>query len=211
LTFTRPGRTLPIVVYGQFRTLINLLLVLALGAIFIWGSFRVFGALAGSASATPAIATATPFVEHPTAPPSPAPTATRRSGSGAPARPTPRPTPRPSPTPNTPPRVYVALSANDPKGATSFAAADLPIRDGYPTVYCIVRNSALPTIGSVTFSWYREQPTSFLFQPITPRLPGDITYWYYPSPLFKSPGGKFRCDAMVNGVAIGSAHFTITP
>jgi hypothetical protein len=201
------------VVYGQFRTLINLLLVLALGAIFIWGSFRLFGAVAGGAAAAPVIATSTPVVERPTPPSAPTPTK-RASGSqgaasGAKASPTPHPTQRP--TPSAPPKVYVALSATDPRGATSFAAASLPIRDGYPTVYCIVRNNALPAIGSVTFTWYREQPTNFLFQPVTPRLPGDFTYWYYPSPLFKAPGGKFRCDAMVNGVSIGSAHFAITP
>ena len=201
----------PNVIYGQFRTLINLLLVLALGAVFLWGGFRAFGAFTSSASAPLPTATPRPVVQQlPTIPPA---TPTRRAGTGtgAKATATPRPTPRPSPTPNTPPKVIVALSVSDTKGATSLSAASVPIRDGYPSVYCLARNTALPAQGSVTFTWYNDQPNAFLWQQAIPRQPGDFTIYYYEHPQFKTPGGKFHCNVAVNGVDIGSAHFTITP
>ena len=213
MTFTLRGRTLPIVVYGQFRTLINLLLVLALGGIFIWGSFRVFGALAGSSSAAPVIATATPVVERPTAPP--APTATRRAntgpGSSVKGTPTPRPTPRPSPTPKTAPKVIVVLAESDTKGETKFSAAAIPFAGGFPILWFRVRNSALPQTGSITFSWYREQPTVFINQYAAPRSVGEFTDVNYRDSQLHVPGAKFRCDVAVNGVPIDSVHFTITP
>jgi len=201
------------VIYGQFRTLINLLLVLALGAVFLWGGFRAFGAFTSSASAPLPTATPRPVIQQlPTIPPA---TPTRRAGTGtgAKATATPRPTPRPSPTPNTPPKVIVALSTSDNKGATSFSAASIPVVGGFPELWCRARNSALPLQGSITFTWYKEpsEPSAPLYQRAIPRTSGDFTDFYLQETIFKTVGNKFRCDVAVNGQAVGSARFTITP
>jgi len=201
----------PIVVYGSFRTLINLLLVLALGAIFIWGSFRVFGAFTGSASAPPPTLTPMAVVEHPVAPPTATPTKRAVRGTGARATPTPRPTPRPTPTPNTPPKVFVTLLETDTTGATSFSAKAVPLSGGAPQLWCRVRNSALPTVGSVTFTWQKDVPNASPYQYAVARQAGDFTDGYFQNSGFSVPGNKFRCDIAVNGQSIGSAHFTITP
>jgi len=202
------------VIYGQFRTLINLLLVLALGAVFLWGGFRVFGAFTSSASAPPPTATPRPMVQQlPTIPPATA-TPTRRAGKVAQATATPRPTPRPTPTPNTPPKVIVTLSTSDNKGATSFSAASIPVVGGFPELWCRARNSALlPLQGSITFTWYKEpsELSAPLYQRAIPRTSGDFTDFYLQETIFKTVGNKFRCDVAVNGQAVGSARFTITP
>ncbi len=195
-------------IYGQFRTLINLLLVLALGAVFLWGGFRVFGAFTNSASAPLPTATPRPIIERPTIPPA---TPTRRAGTVAKATATPRPTPRPSPTPNTPPKVIVATSESDSTGATSFRAGTVLLAGGIPELWCRARNSALPAQGSVTFTWFKDQPTVFVDQYPVGRLSGEFTDGFYKDGQFAVAGSKFRCDVAVNGVAIGSARFTITP
>jgi len=201
------------VVYGQFRTLINLLLVLALGAVFLWGGFRVFGAFTSSASAPPP-ATPRPVVQQlPTMTVPPA-TPTRRAGAStsAKATATPRPTPRPSPTPHTPPKVIVAASEGSSTGATSFKVGTIPLSTtGYPQLYCKVRNSALPPgTTSFTMTWTKDGPDSSAYQYTVQRQPGDFSYGNYISSRLSTPGA-YRCDVNINGQPFGSAHFTITP
>jgi len=202
------------VIYGQFRTLINLLLVLALGAVFLWGGFRVFGAFTSSASVPPPTATPRPMVQQlPTIPPATA-TPTRRAGTVAQATATPRPTPRPTPTPNTPPKVFVATSETASTGATSFKAGTIPLSStGYPQLYCKVRNSALPPgTTSFTMTWTKDGPdsSSSAYQYSVGRTAGDFTYGNYISSRLSVPGA-YRCDVNINGQPFGSARFTITP
>jgi len=197
------------VIYGQFRTLINLLLVLALGAVFLWGGFRAFGAFTSSASAPLPTATPRPVVQQlPTIPP---PTPTRRANVAAKATATPRPAPKPSPTPNTPPKVIVAASEGSPIGATTFKAGTIPLSGGYPELWCKVRNSALPPgTTSFTMTWTKDGPDTSAYQYSVQRLAGEFTDGYYISSRLSTPGA-YRCDVNINGQPFGSAHFTIAP
>ena len=204
----------PNVIYGQFRTLINLLLVLALGAVFLWGGFRVFGAFTSSASAPLPTATPRPVIQQlPTIPPA---TPTRRTGTGtgAKATATPRPTPRPSPTPNTPPKMFVTTAEGSSTGATTFKVGTIPLSStGYQELYCKVRNSALPPgTTSFTMTWTKDGPdsSSSAYQYSVGRQPGDFSYGNYISSRLSVPGA-YRCDVNINGQPFGSARFTITP
>ena len=105
----------------------------------------------------------------------------------------------------------VTLNESDTTGVKNISAGSVPIVGGSPQLWCRVRNSALPPVGSVVFSWYKDQPSAFILQYTVGRLSGDFTDGYLKDSDFRTAGAKFRCDVAVNGQQIGSAHFTITP
>ena len=205
-------------VYGAFRSFVNIGLVLALGIFFIWGTFHLSNALGSSASAPLATPTPQSIIEQPMSPSS-NPTKRASNGLGVKnmpavrATPRPRPSrrPRPSPTPNIPPKVIVTASEGETKGATSFSAKSIPLVGGFPQLWCRVRNDALPTIGSITFTWDKGAPTASPFQYAVQRQLGTFTDGYLRGGGLNVPGNKYRCVATVNGVVIGVVSFTITP
>ena len=67
-----------LVIYGRYRTLISIVIVLALAIAFVWGSVRVLDSVTGSAAPAPATPTAVVLVEQPSATPIPRATATPR-------------------------------------------------------------------------------------------------------------------------------------
>ena len=199
-------RTLPIVIYSHFRMLVSLLIVVALGLVFVWGGSRVLNAVTEATPAAPS-ATPKPAIERPTAVPVTLSTKTARGEHTRPVarRPSHKPAahrPAPTATPNTTPNVFVTASASPASPATVF-----PL--GLQRLYCWVRNSALPpgTV-SITFDWTKDQPNGFLYQYSLSRQRRAYTgaYFYVPQ-----VAGKYRCDIIINGQPFGSVHFSRAP
>jgi hypothetical protein len=208
LTFGRPLRTLPIVIYSQVRMLISLLIVLALALAFLWGGSRVLNSVTGAAPPAPT-ATPRPVIEQPVLVP-----ATHRAGPQRArvahkqpkvvrVRPSHKPAaPRPTPTPHAPPSVFMTADASTASPQTVFHL-------GLDRLYCWVRNSALPsTAVTITFNWAKDQPNGFLYQFALARQPYAYTGAYYYVPQV---AGKYRCDIIINGQTFGSAHFRLVP
>ncbi len=195
-------------IYGRFRTLISLFIVLAMGGLFLYAGSRILNSLSGAGASAPLVTpTPRPAIEQPTVVPTPTPRPTApahvKPVASPPAK---RTTPRPSPTPNTPPKVIVSSSLANTKGATTFKAG------AYPQLYCLIRNSAVPTsAGSVLLTWTKDTAGGFLNQYSVPRSGGaDYSmYSYYPY-VAQNPGA-YRCDVTANGQPFGSARFTVTP
>ena len=199
-------RTLRIVIYSHFRMLVSLLIVVALGLVFVWGGSRVLNAVTEATPAAPS-ATPKPAIERPTAVPVTLSTKTARGEHTRPVarRPSHKPAahrPAPTATPNTTPNVFVTASASPASAATVF-----PL--GLQRLYCWVRNSALPpgTV-SITFNWTKDQPNGFLYQFSLSRQRHAYTGAYYYVPQV---AGTYRCDIIINGQLFGSAHFRRAP
>jgi len=207
LTFGAVARTLPIVIYSQFRMLLSLLVVVALALVFLWGGSRVLNSVTEATPPAPS-ATPRPAVERPTVVPATRSTKPARGGHTRPvARPRPvhKPAahrPPPTATPNSTPSVFVTASAPPVSPATVF-----PL--GLQRLYCWVRNSALPQGAvSITFNWTKDQPNGFLYQFSLARQRSAYTGAYYFVPQV---AGTYRCDIIVNGQPFGSAHFSRAP
>ena len=210
MTFALAALTLRIVVYSQIRTLVSIVIVLALAILFLWAGNRVLNSVTGAASPPPPTATVKAIVEPPTAAPTPRHRPTATPQSTAAAHRTPKPTghrPHPTATPNTPPKVFVTDSDTADKPATAFHVD--------PTVnrfYCWVRNGALPpTTTAVTFNWVQETPTNqFLTQYPVGKSSFAYTGGFYQGYITQTPG-TYHCDVVINGQVFGTAHFTVTP
>jgi len=195
------------VIYNHFRTLVSLLIVVALAVVFLWGGSRVLNSMTGVAAPAPT-ATPKPAIEQPTIVPVTRSTKPARVGHKRPVA-RPRPShepaahrPHPTATPNTTPSVFVTASASPASPATVFPR-------GLQRLYCWVRNSALPHGAvSITFNWTRDRPNGFLYQFPLARQPNAYTGAYYYVP---PDAGKYRCDIIINGQHFGSAHFSRAP
>lgn len=206
MTFAFLGRTLPIVVYSQFRTLISLLIVIFTAGLFMWGGSKLLNSVTGAAPPPPT-ATVPAAIEQPATPTLPAVTATARAFQRAHPSPTatPRPTatPSPTPTPKGPPKVFTTTSLDTSTQSTKFPT-------GIARIYCWVRNVALsPGTASATFWWYADQPPQLLNQFALTRQGGDNTIAWFP--FAAQPQGKYHCEVTANGQVVGDAHFTIGP
>src|ERR671937_662912 len=184
--------------------LVSLLIVVALGLVFLWGGSRVLDAVTEATPPAPS-ATPKPALERPTVVPVTRSTNPVRGGHTRPvARPRPVHKPAahrlpPTATPNTTPSVFVTASSSPASPATAF-----PL--GLQRLYCWVRNSALPQGAvSITFNWTKDQPSGFLYQFSLARQPYAYTGAYYYVPQV---AGKYRCDVIVNGQPFGSAPFS---
>lgn len=205
MTFLAATRTLPIVVYGQLRTLVSLLIVFVLAAMFLWGGSRLLASVIGAAPPLPT-PTVPSVIEQP-----PASSTTRSTTHRNQARqsPTPTPaTPTPAPTsaPKGPPKVFMT---------STLAAAPTPVSAfplGLDRIYCWVRNGVLPPgTASVTFYWTRDEPNGFITQfALAPSSGSPFTIAYPPTSINQTTG-KYRCDVIINQQIIGSAHFHIGP
>lgn len=191
-------------VYSQIRTLISLLIILAVAALFLWGGAQLLGSVTGSAAPAPT-ATVPPATELPSFGATPRATATK-GGPHKPATPTPSPTntpPPPTATPKGPQKVFMTQTQSAANPSTTF-----PV--GLDRLYCWVRTSALPPGATyTTFTWNKESPAVFLNNVGVQRYPGDVNGSWFPFSL--QTAGKYRCDVVVNGQQIGSVHFTVGP
>ncbi len=191
---------------GQFRTLINLVVVFGLLGMFLWGGSHLLNALTGSDQTAGAAPTPQSVIEQPGA--FDTATATPRGGTHAPtAIPTPTvapptDTPAPTPTPKAPPKVIISLS---PLGDSP--AHTINLTGSLVQVYCLVRNSALPQTGtnSLLFRWLQGPPPAFFTLPLVPSADVPFTYTFY---RLSTPG-KYRCEVVDNGQPFGAADFTL--
>ncbi len=191
---------------GQFRTLINLVVVFGLLGTFLWGGSHLLNALAGSNQAAGAVPTPQSVIEQPGA--FDTPTATPRGGPHAPT-PSPTPTvvpptdtPAPTPTPKAPPKVIISLSALGDNPTHT-----ITLTGGLVYVYCLVRNSALPPgpNNNLVFNWLQGLPPAFSSWSEAAFQGVPYTYAYY---KFATPG-KYSCQVVDNGQPIGSSDFTL--
>jgi len=206
LTFAPAPRTLLNVAQGQFRTLINLVVVFGLLGTFLWGGSRLLNALTGSDQAASAAPTPQAVIEQPGA--FDTPIATPRGGTHAPI-PSPTPTvapptdtPAPTPTPKAPPKVIISLSALGDNPTHT-----ITLTGGLVQVYCLVRNSALPPgpNNNLVFSWLQGPPPAFFSypEPESQGVPFTLAYYKFTAP------GKYRCEVVDNGQSIDGADFTL--
>lgn len=185
-------------IYGRYRTLISIVIVLALAIAFVWGSVRVLDSVTGSAAPAPATPTAVVLVEQPSATPIPRATATPR-------HPLATATPAPTATPAGPPKVFVSTSESDQIPTSTFPT-------GLTHIWCHVRNSTLPK-GAVSilfvYDWLLGGNNQSMFTHSEAPFPASLTtdaYW-----LGASNPGKYSCDVTVDGRPFGSAHFSLAP
>ncbi len=191
---------------GQFRTLINLVVVFGLLGTFLWGGSHLLNALTGSDQAARAAPTPQSVVEQPGA--FGTATATPRGGTHAPT-PIPSPTvvpptdtPAPTPTPKAPPKVIASLSILGTNPSKTFS-----LGGGTQQIYCLVRKSALPPGQPfVLLTWTKDQPPPY-FQ----HAAVDLTEQYSGAFINAISAGKYRCDAAINGQPFASTEFTVTP
>lgn len=194
LTFIRPLRTLRIVIYGRYRTLVSIAIVLVLAVGFLWGGSRMLNAVTGTATPSPT-PTLRPVIEQPTSTPGPRATPTPR-------RPIATATPQPTATPHTPAKVFISASQTDLTPTASFHV-------GASKIWCLVRNSALPAGAvSVSINWWQEQPSLNLYQISQAPWSGPVTGSYY---YVSATPAKYRCDVAVDGQPFGSARFAVMP
>ena len=206
LTFRLRGLTLRIVIYNQFRTMISMVIVLAVAVGFLWGGSRLLNSVTGAAPPPPT-PTVKPAIEQPTV----APTATPhpKGAPGGSAHPTvpaaPTATPRPSPTPNTPTKVFMTAREFDKTPVTTFH-----LSQGLSSLWCHARNSALPPgTTTMTFYWTKDEPNGFLNQFALGLQSGPFTDAYYQ--YVAAHTGTYRCDVIINNQTFGSVHFTVAP
>jgi len=192
---------------GQFRTLINLVVVFGLLGTFLWGGSRLLNALTGSDQAAGAVPTPQSVIEQPGA--FDTPTATPRGGTRAPTpitTPTvvpPTDTPAPTPTPNAPPKVIMSTSILGTNPSTKFTLPGGPL-----VLYCLARNSALPPgTNTLLFNWTENAPPPFFTYSVV-LAGGAYSFTFAPA---ISSAGKYRCDVYANGSSqlFGSVQFTV--
>ncbi len=191
---------------GQFRTLINLVVVFGLLGMFLWGGSHLLNALTGSDQAVGAAPTPQAVIEQPGA--FDTATATPRGGTHAPT-PSPTPTvapptdtPAPTPTPKAPPKVIISLSQ-----AGSNPTHTINLTGGLVYVYCLVRNDALPPgpNNNLVFNWLQGPPPAFSSYPEAAFQGVPYTYAYY---KLAAPG-KYSCQVVDNGQTIGASDFML--
>lgn len=190
-------RTLRIVIYGRYRTLISIVIVLILAGAFLWGGTHMLNTVTGTAAPPSPTATVRPVIEQP------AVTATPLA-SPTPQHPNATATPLPTATPNAPPKVFVSASEADLTPTTSFPT-------GLTHIWCHVRNSTLPK-GAVSvlfaYYWLFGGANQSMFSHSEAPFPASLTtdaYW-----LGTSNPGKYSCNVTVDGRPFGSAHFSLS-
>lgn len=182
-------------IYGRYRTLISIVIVLILAGAFLWGGTHMLNTVTGTAAPPSPTATVRPVIEQPAA-------TTTSLAIPTPQHPNATVTPLPTATPNAPAKVFIAALQTDLTPTTTFHV-------GVSKVWCLVRNSTLPASAvSVSISWKQEQPDLSLFQITQKPWSGTITGSYY---LVSATPAKYRCDVAVDGRVFGSARLSVVP